>query len=130
MKKLMFMIMVILALAIILPAQAAAETPANTTTTTPAQAEKAPTSGPSTTSLFLYAIYLGIVGLTAAAISGVFAQSKALRTAVENIGRNPSAADSIRGVVIIGLALIESLVIYVLLVNLILFFVKWQQYKF
>lgn len=82
------------------------------------------------TPLFLYSIIIGTLGLTAAAIGGAFAQSKALRTAVENIGRNPAAADAIRGVLIIGLALIESLVIYVLLVNLILFFVNWGSYSF
>ena len=32
---------------------------------------------------------------------------------------------SIRGLLIIALALMESLVIYVLLIDLILFFVKW-----
>jgi F-type H+-transporting ATPase subunit c len=82
------------------------------------------------TNLFLYSIIFGTVCLTAAAICGAFAQSKALRNAVENIGRNPAAADSIRGVLIIGLALIESLVIYVLLVDLILYFVKWGKYTF
>ena len=44
--------------------------------------------------------------------------------AVEGIARNPSAAGEIRGNLILGLVLIESLVIYVLLISLILFFVK------
>jgi F-type H+-transporting ATPase subunit c len=82
------------------------------------------------TPLFLYSIIFGVIGLTVAAIGGVFAQSKALRTSVENIGRNPAAADSIRGVLIIGLALMESLVIYVLLIDLILYFVLWGNYSF
>jgi F-type H+-transporting ATPase subunit c len=85
---------------------------------------------PDATPLFLWSIIIGGVCLTIAAVGGAFAQSKALRTAVENIGRNPAAADSIRGVLIIGLALIESLVIYVLLVDLILYFVKWGSYTF
>lgn len=127
MKKLMLMILVILVISFILPAQEA-KTPA--TEKTLVQNLVTPDTERSTTSMFIYAIYLGIIGLTATAICGAFAQSKALRTAVENIGRNPSAADSIRGVVIIGLALIESLVIYVLLVNLILFFVKWNKFTF
>lgn len=126
MKKFMLIIFVMLVLSFILPAQ---EAPANAKTQIQGSSATAATAL-DTTSLFIFAIYLGIIGLTAAAISGAFAQSKALRTAVENIGRNPSAADSIRGVVIIGLALIESLVIYVLLVNLILFFVKWNKYTF
>jgi F-type H+-transporting ATPase subunit c len=85
---------------------------------------------PDATPLFLWSIVAGAVGLAAAAIGGAFAQSKALKTAVVSIGRNPSAADSIRGVLIIGLALIESLVIYVLLIDLIIFFVKWGKYTF
>lgn len=80
--------------------------------------------------LFLWSIILGTVGITVAAVFCALWQSKALRSAVDNIGRNPAAADSIRTVLIIGLALIESLVIYVLLVDLILFFVKWGEYTF
>lgn len=132
MKKFMLIILVMSVLSLIsttLPAQVT-QTPANASTEVQGTGSGTPSGLTSTSSLFIYAIYLGIIGLTAAAISGAFAQSKALRTAVENIGRNPSAADSIRGVVIIGLALIESLVIYVLLVDLILFFVKWSTYKF
>ncbi len=82
------------------------------------------------TPLFLWSIIAGVIGLTLAAIGGVFAQSKALSAAVENIGRNPAATDSIRGVLILGLVLIESLVIYVLLIDLIIFFVKWGKYTF
>ena len=51
-------------------------------------------------------------------------QAKGLSAAVEGIARNPSAAGEIRGNLILGLVLIESLVIYVLLISLILFFVK------
>lgn len=82
------------------------------------------------TPLFLWSIIIGVIGLTLASIGGAFAQSKALSTSVENIGRNPAAADSIRGVLILGLVLIESLVIYVLLIDLIIFFVKWGKYTF
>jgi F-type H+-transporting ATPase subunit c len=113
MKKLMLMIILMLVLSFGLLAQ---------------EAEKKKVD--DATDLFLYSIIIGTIGLTAAAIGGAFAQSKALRTAVENIGRNPAAADSIRGILIIGLALIESLVIYVLLVDLILFFVNWGKYSF
>lgn len=78
--------------------------------------------------LFLWTIIMGTACLTIAAVGGAWSQSRALRAAVENIARNPAAADSIRGVLIIGLALIESLVIYVLLVDLILYFVRWGSY--
>ncbi|MCK4764429.1 MAG: ATP synthase F0 subunit C [Candidatus Aminicenantes bacterium] len=112
-RKLLFIFFVLLVLSVSLSAQDA-ETK-NVADATP---------------LFLYSIICGTVCLTVAAVGGAFAQSKALRTAVENIGRNPAAVDSIRGVLIIGLALIESLVIYVLLVDLILYFVKWGNYTF
>jgi F-type H+-transporting ATPase subunit c len=59
-----------------------------------------------------------------AAAFGALAQAKGLAAAAEGIARNPSAAGEIRGVLILGLVLIESLVIYVLLISLILFFVK------
>ncbi|MCK4942716.1 MAG: ATP synthase F0 subunit C [Candidatus Aminicenantes bacterium] len=73
---------------------------------------------------------IGGVTLAVTAILGAFAQSKAIRTAADNIGRNPAAADSIKTILIIGLALIESLVIYVLLIDLIIFFVKWGNYSY
>jgi F-type H+-transporting ATPase subunit c len=77
------------------------------------------------TSLFFWTILIGSVCLTVAAITGIFGQSRAFCTASDNIARNPASADSIRGLLIIALALMESLVIYVLLIDLILFFVKW-----
>jgi F-type H+-transporting ATPase subunit c len=81
------------------------------------------------TPLFLWTIIAAIFGLALAAIGGAWSQSKALRTAMDNIGRNPAAADSIRGILIIGLALIESLVIYVLLIDFIIIG-KWGSYTF
>lgn len=84
--------------------------------------------GTPATSLFLWTIVCGSVCLTVAAIFGIFGQSKAFCNASDNIARNPASADSIRGLLIIALALMESLVIYVLLIDLILFFVKWGSY--
>ena len=46
------------------------------------------------------------------------------RAAAEAIARNPGAAGDIRGSLLLGLVLIESLAIYVLLISLILFFLK------
>ena len=62
--------------------------------------------------------------LAIAAAFGALGQAQGLAAAVEGIARNPSAAGEIRGNLILGLVLIESLVIYVLLISLILFFVK------
>jgi F-type H+-transporting ATPase subunit c len=55
-----------------------------------------------------------VLGLAAAA--GAIGQSRAIAASVEGIARNPSAAPAIRLAMIIGLALIESLVIYALLI--------------
>ena len=57
-------------------------------------------------------------GLTIAfaAIGGAMAQGKTASTALEAIGRNPSAQNKIFVPMIVALALIESLVIYALVV--------------
>jgi|SRR5262245_35471656 F-type H+-transporting ATPase subunit c len=62
--------------------------------------------------------------LAIAAAGGAIGQGRAIGSAAEAIARNPGAVGDIRGVLILGLVLIESLVIYVLLVTLILFFIK------
>ena len=51
-------------------------------------------------------------------------QGMSVGRATEALARNPSAAGEIRGALILGLVLIESLVIYVLLISLILFFLQ------
>ena len=55
-----------------------------------------------------------LLGLAAAA--GAIGQGRGLAAACEGIARNPSAAGAIRLAMIIGLALIESLVIYALII--------------
>ncbi|MBE3071421.1 MAG: ATP synthase F0 subunit C [Acidobacteria bacterium] len=60
--------------------------------------------------------------LAIAAAFGALGQSRGLSAAAEAIARNPSANNDIRFVFILGMVLIESLVIYVLLIALILFF--------
>jgi F-type H+-transporting ATPase subunit c len=62
--------------------------------------------------------------LAIAAFGAALGQGKAIASAAEAIARNPGAAGEIRGALILGLVLIESLVIYVLLISLILFFLK------
>ncbi len=62
--------------------------------------------------------------LAFAAGLGALGQGRAISAASEAIARNPGAAGDIRGALILGLVLIESLVIYVLLISLILFFIK------
>jgi F-type H+-transporting ATPase subunit c len=62
--------------------------------------------------------------LAISALGGALGQGRAVASAAEAIARNPGAAGEIRGALILGLVLIESLVIYVLLISLILFFLK------
>jgi len=76
------------------------------------------------TELVKWSIITGGFALAIAAAFGAFAQSRGLVAASEGIARNPSAAGDIRFALILGLVLIESLVIYVLLIALILFFVQ------
>jgi F-type H+-transporting ATPase subunit c len=58
--------------------------------------------------------YLAHIALAIAAAGCGMAQGKAVVAACEGIARNPQAAGNIRTTMIIGLALIEALVIYVL----------------
>ena len=61
--------------------------------------------------------YLGAAfAIGIAAAFGSLGQGKGLAAAVEAIGRNPGAVGPIRITMIIGLALIESLVIYALII--------------
>lgn len=62
------------------------------------------------------------LSLALAAAAGAFSQSRGIRSALEGIARNPGASGPMTTAMVIGLALIESLVIYVLVVALILLF--------
>ena len=78
----------------------------------PAVAAGAPgTTGSSSKLGFALAFALG-----AAAIGGALGQSNAIAKAVDAVARQPEAGARIQGMMIIGLALIETLVIYVLLI--------------
>ena len=75
---------------------------------------------PSIMSAKAYATALGM-GL-AAGLCGI-AQGMGVKGACEGIARNPEAAGQLSTTLILGLAFIESLAIYALVVNLILLFV-------
>ncbi|HEY4055913.1 MAG TPA: ATP synthase F0 subunit C [Kofleriaceae bacterium] len=60
------------------------------------------------------------LGIGIAALGGALGQGKAAAAALDGIARNPGAAGQIRGPMILGLALIESLVIYALIICLLL----------
>ena len=56
---------------------------------------------------------LGIaIGIGVAALGGALGQSKAAAAALEGISRNPNAADKVFVPMILGLAFIESLVLF------------------
>ncbi len=89
----------------------------------PVHAQEAAAQAAGNTTIAQWSIITAGFALAIAAAFGALGQSKGLAAAVEGIARNPSAAGEIRGNLILGLVLIESLVIYVLLIALILFFV-------
>ncbi len=60
------------------------------------------------------------LGISIAAGLGGLAQGRATAAALTGIARNPGAASTIQTPMIIGLALIESLVIYALLIAFLL----------
>ena len=64
--------------------------------------------------------YAAGLAIAVAAFGGAFGQSMAIKSALDGIGRNPSAAGKITTPMIIGLAMIESLVIYALVIALML----------
>ncbi|MHB9038296.1 MAG: ATP synthase F0 subunit C [Armatimonadota bacterium] len=73
--------------------------------------------------MYLVALVIAIgFGVPVAVLSGAIGQGKAAAAALEGIARQPEAAGKIQTAMIIGLALIESLVIYALLISLILLF--------
>jgi F-type H+-transporting ATPase subunit c len=79
-------------------------------------------------SLFKISIIIGGIVITLAAMAGAFCQAKAISSACEGISRNPGAAPHIRFVLIFGLVLIETLVIYALLITIIILMVQWGKY--
>lgn len=81
-----------------------------------------PSPNAANSALVQWSIITAGFALAIAAFGGALGQGRAVASATEAIARNPGAANEIRGALILGLVLIESLVIYVLLVTLILFF--------
>lgn len=69
------------------------------------------TDGAAATALVGAGLAIGI-----AAVGGALGQGRAAAAALEGIARNPSASDKLFTPMILGLALIESLVIYALVI--------------
>lgn len=85
----------------------------------PAFAETAAEAGAGNSSSGLIALAIGL-GLGIAAAGGGMGQGKAAAAALEGIGRNPGAAKEIFTPLLLSLALIESLVIYSLVISFML----------
>jgi len=84
-----------------------------------AQAHGAATAGAYDGSKSALAIAAGF-GIAIAAFGGALGQSRAATAALEGIARNPGAAAKVQTPMIIALALIESLVIYSLVIAFLL----------
>jgi len=86
------------------------------------------TGGSAKASLFRVSIIVGGAVITLAVIAGAICQSRAISAACEGISRNPGGAPHIRFLLIFGLVLIETLVIYALLITIIILMVQWNKY--
>ena len=86
-----------------------------------AKAEPAAAAGLDSSVKQMIAIAAGL-GIAIAAFGGALGQGKGVAAALDGIARNPGASGKILTPMIIGLAMIESLVIYSLVVSLLLFF--------
>ena len=78
--------------------------------------------------LFKLSLIVGGAVISLAVIAGAFCQSRAICSACEGISRNPAGAPAIRGLLVLGLVLIETLVIYALLITIIILMVQWGKY--
>jgi F-type H+-transporting ATPase subunit c len=78
--------------------------------------------------LYKLSIIVGAGIITLSVAAGAFCQAKAISAACEGISRNPVGAPHIRFLLLLGLILIETLVIYALLVTFIILMVKWGAY--
>src|SRR5512135_623491 len=89
------------------------------------------TAGPNEAraSLFKISLIVGGAIITLAVAAGAFCQAKAISSACDGISRNPGGAPAIRFLLIFGLVLIETLVIYTLLISIIIVLIQWGNYK-
>jgi F-type H+-transporting ATPase subunit c len=111
MRKQLLMVMLVLAiLAIAAPVMAE-----GTVATEQGSAQVAATALKNMWQFIAAAFVLGV-----AAFGGALGQSKAIVAACTSMGRNPGAAGPVRITMIVGVAFIESLVIYALLLAFVI----------
>ncbi len=80
------------------------------------------TVGPEAITYFCWIAVAAGIGMGIAAVGTGIGQGHAAQGACEGIARNPEASGKITTALIIGLAMIESLAIYALVVELILLY--------
>lgn len=71
---------------------------------------------------FITTVFAAGFGIALAAFGGSLGQGWSVQKSVEGIARNPEASGKITVTMLIGLAMIESLVIYTLVIELILLY--------
>ncbi len=80
-------------------------------------------------SLFKWSLIIGGAIITLTAAAGAYCQAKAISAACEGISRNPASAPHIRFLLLLGLVLIETLVIYSLFISIIILMMKWGKFS-
>ena len=75
---------------------------------------------------FTVSVFAAGFGIAVAAFGGALGQGMGLKSAVEGIARNPEASGKVTVTLLIGLAMVESLVIYALVISLILIYAHPQ----
>ncbi|MBI2027390.1 MAG: F0F1 ATP synthase subunit C [Deltaproteobacteria bacterium] len=85
-----------------------------------AMAEEATTAVATSDNVKVFAALAAGFGIAIAAAFGALGQGKATAAALDGIARNPNAAPKMFTPMIIGLALIETLVIYTLVIAFML----------
>lgn len=83
---------------------------------------------PARAGLLRLSLIVGGSIITLAVAAGAFCQAKSISAACEGISRNPGGAPHIRFLLIFGLVLIETLVIYALLITIIILLIQWGKY--
>lgn len=84
----------------------------------------APGAGGAGAVFFAVSVATAGVGLAIAAFGGALGQGNLAGRAMEAISRQPEASGKIQTAMILGLAFVESLVIYVTLISFILLFLN------
>jgi len=88
----------------------------------PVLAETAAEGGGGNVTFITAVAIASAIGMAIAAAGTGIGQGNAIKGAVEGIARNPGASGKILSTLLIGLAMIESLAIYALVIALILLF--------